>query len=198
MQVGYLRTDELNPKERQSTMKVHQMLVQEIVRNLEFREAFITELEVFADLAIEFKEVKEESAALAETFRTITREDIDPVHESASDVVDVGDSFIRVPDGELIIEGDEYYLPSLQEWKLCFGLVGSTASNSLIARRPYRPIHGWPMEAGWRELSEQEVLRDGDEVNSVFNGPESDGWIASYEIGMTYRDYHMVARRRIA
>ncbi len=198
MQVGYLRTDELNPKERQITMKVHQMLVQEIVRNLEFREAFITELEVFADLAIEFKEVKEESAALAETFRTITREDIDPVHESASDVVDVGDGFIRVPDGELIIEGDEV-LTVLSDWEKCVVLINDTVSEYIIVRRPYRPIHGWPMEAGWRELSVQEVLQEGDEVNAVSNGPESDGWVTTLAgIGSTYRDYHMVARRRIA
>lgn len=178
-------------------MKVHQMLVQEIVRNLEFREAFITELERFADLVIEFKEVKEEPIASTETFRTITHAGFDPVQESTPDVVDVGDGFIRVPNGELIIEGDEVFT-ILSDWEKCVGLINDTVSEYIIVRRPYRPIHGWPMEAGWRELSDQEILREGDEVSAVSNGPESDGWITPYEIGETYRDYHIVARRRIA
>lgn len=181
-------------------MKVHQMLVQEIVRNLEFREAFITELERFADLVIEFKEVKEETIVLAGTFREVTLECADRSSESNTpDVVDVGDGFIRVPDGDLIIDGDDYLRQDSQVWERCYGLIGGVASDMLIARRPYRPIHGWPMEAGWRELSEQEVLREGDEVSAVSNGPELNGWVTTLAgIGRTYRDYHMVARRRIA
>lgn len=181
-------------------MKVHQMLVQEIVRNLEFREAFITELERFADLAIEFKEVKEEPIVLAGTFREVALECADRSSESDTpDVVDVGDGFIRVPNGDLIIDGDDYLQQRDQGWERCYGLIGRAASDTLIVRRPYRPTHGWPMEAGWRELSEQEVLQDGDQVSSVSNGPGSNGWISpSAGIGDTYRDYRLVARRRIA
>ena len=183
-------------------MKIHQMLVQEIVRNLEFRKEFLTELEKFAEIAIEFhpEEIKEESIASAITFRTITRAEFE---SDTPAVIDVGAGYIRVRDDDFIIEGDEFLAASNSYWAKCVGLIGNTASDIRIIRRPYRPRYGWRMQEGWRELSEQELLQEGDEINSVSNaGDRQDGgWIypSRENLGKLYSAFfNLVARRRIA
>ena len=171
-------------------MKIHQMLVQEIVRNLEFRKEFLTELEKFAEIAIEFhpEEIKEESIVLAQT--------------GTPAMIDVGAGYIRVRDDDFIIEGDEFLAASNSYWAKCVGLIGNTASDIRIIRRPYRPRYGWRMQEGWRELSEQELLQEGDEINSIHNAgdQQDEGWIrpSRENLGKLYSEFDMVARRRIA
>ena len=172
-------------------MKVHQMLVREIVRNLEFRKEFLTELEKFAEIAIEFRaeEIKEESIVLAQT--------------GTPAMIDVGAGYIRVRDDDFIIEGDEFLAASNSYWEKCVGLIGDTASDTRIIRRPYRPRYGWRMQEGWRELSEQELLQNGDEINSIHNAgdQQDEGWIypSRENLGKLYSAFfNSVARRRIA
>ena len=172
-------------------MKVHQMLVREIVRNLEFRKEFLTELEKFAEIAIEFRaeEIKEEPIVLAQT--------------GTPAMIDVGEGYIQVCNGELIIEGDQFLSNSSCGWINCVSMAGDLAHPSYPIRRPYRPRYGWRMQEGWRELSEQELLQEGDEINSVSNaGDRQDGgWIypSRENLGKLYSAFfNLVARRRIA
>lgn len=171
-------------------MKVHQMLVQEIVWNLEFRKEFLTELEKFAEIAIEFsaEKIKEEPIVLDQT--------------GTPAMIDVGEGYIRICNDDFIIEGDEFLAASNSYWAKCVGLIGNTASDIRIIRRPYRPRYGWRMQEGWRELSEQELLQKGDEINSTHNAgdQQDEGWIvpSRESLGKLYSEFNMVARRRIA
>ena len=172
-------------------MKVHQMLVREIVRNLEFRKEFLTELEKFAEIAIEFRaeEIKEEPIVLAQT--------------GTPAMIDVGEGYIRVCNGELIIEGDQFLSSNGRDWINCIiSTAGDLAHPSYPIRRPYLPRYGWRMQEGWRELSEQELLQNGDEINSIHNAgdQQDEGWIVSSRecLGKLYSEFNMVARRRIA
>ena len=166
------------------------MLVQEIVRNLEFRKEFLTELEKFAKIAIEFsaEKIKEEPIVLDQT--------------GTPAMIDVGSGYIRVRDDDFIIEGDEFLAASNSYWEKCVGLIGDTASDTRIIRRPYRPRYGWRIQEGWRELSEQELLQEGDEINSVSNAGylQDEGWVdpSRESFGKLYSEFSMVARRRIA
>ena len=174
-------------------MKVHQMLVQEIVRNLEFRKEFISELEKFAEIAIEFHEPPAEEA-LAPAIETFSNEANDCFSGMET-------GWVRVLPGMLIIEGDQFRRFSL-EWTNCVSMVGDTVAEDGEVRRPYRPRYGWRMQEGWRELSEQEPLQEGDEINSVSNAGDyqDEGWIYSSRanLGKLYSELNMVARRRIA
>ena len=171
-------------------MKVHQMLVHEIVRNLEFRKEFLSEFEKFAEIAIEFhpEEIKEESIALAQT--------------GAPAMIDVGEGYILVCNGELIIEGDQFLSNNGCGWINCVSTVGDLVLSSYHIRRQYRPRYGWRMQEGWRELSEQELLQEGDEINSVSNAgnQQDEGWTnpSRENLGKLYSWLNMVARRRIA
>lgn len=171
-------------------MKVHQMLVQEIVRNLEFRKEFLTELEKFAKIAIEFsaEKIKEELIVLAQT--------------GTPAMIDVGEGYIRICNGELIIEGDQFLSKNGCGWINCVPMIGELVHPSYPIRRPYRPRYGWRMQEGWRELSEQELLQEGDEINSVSNAGDrqDEGWIISSRetLGKLYSEFNLVARRRVA
>lgn len=171
-------------------MKVHQMLVQEIVRNLEFRKEFLTELEKFAKIAIEFsaEEIKEEPIVLAQT--------------GTPAMIDVGEGYIRICNGELIIEGDQFLSDNGCSWIDYVSTVGNLVRPFYPIRRQYRPRYGWRMQEGWRELSEQELLQKGDEINSIHNAgdQQDEGWIelSRESLGKLYSEFSMIARRRIA
>lgn len=181
-------------------MKVHQMLVQEIVRNLEFRKEFLAELEKFAEFTIEFRveKIKDDPIVLDQTFHTITKADFE---SDAPAAVDVGEGYIRVRDGELIIAGDQFISLICGDWINCISMIGNPVGPSYPIRRPYRPIHGWRMQEGWRELSSQETIQIGDMYNYIGNGMHSqDGWTdASDSFGKKLTEIgDMVVRRRVA